>query len=572
MDRDFDHEVDALVIGSGAAGLTAALTAKAMGLDTVLIEKTKYYGGTTSFSGGGLWIPNNPVLQRDGMRDTPEEARRYLDEVLALWGDDVSPARREAFLSEGPRAVELLEQETAHLRFDWVKDYPDYHPELPGGKPEGRQIQPRAVDTRVLGAERDRMRRGRQLVPQPFGMWIRIDEARELSLVGTSWKARATAVRLGLRGLVATLQGKKMADAGGQMLVAGLRAGLLEHQVPVWLETPLTSLVTDDHGAVIGAVIELEDRPWRVSARRGVILASGGFERDEEMRHEYQQEPITASWTLGAPGNTGDGIRAGLAVGAKLALMDDAWWGPGLLTPDGRSTFLLAERQAPGGIMVNAEGDRFTNESAPYVNVCHAMYEGEASGISHVPCWFVVDQTFRKRYKLGGFLPRQPVPQAWFDAGVAKRAGTVRDLAGQMGVPPDKLVATIERFNGFTRAGHDLDFRRGESAYDRYYGDPKQRPNPCLGRVAQPPFLAFKVVPGDLGTKGGLLTDEHAQVLREDDSPITGLYAAGNTSAAVMGHEYPGPGATIGAAITFAYVAAKHLASLAPGPVPAAGK
>ncbi len=558
---DKDKEVDVLVIGSGAAGMAAALAANAFGLETLVIEKTKCFGGTTAYSGGGMWVPNNPVLKRAGMHDTPEDARRYLDEVLALHGDDVSPERREAFLAEGPLAIELLERETAHLRFDWVKDYPDYHPELPGGRVDGRQIQPRAVDTRILGAERSRQRRATLIVPQPFGMWIRIDEARELAMIGHSWRALALAVRLALRGAFASLKGKKMASGGGQMLVAGLRSGLLEKGIPMWLEAPLTALLTDDSGAVIGARIERDGEELRIGTRKGVILASGGFERNEGMRREFQREPVSSRWTLGAGGNTGDAIRAGIAIGAKASLMDDSWWAPGILTPDGRSVFLLTERQAPGSIMVNAEGARFTNESAPYVNFCHAMYEGDRTGVSHIPCWFVVDQKYRNRYKIGGFLPRQPIPKSWFDAGVVKRATSIAGLANQMGVPADRLEATVERFNSFSRTGEDLDFHRGQSAYDRYYGDPKQRPVPCLGPLERAPFYAFKVVPGDIGTKGGLLTDEHARVLREDGTPIVGLYAAGNTSASVMGHEYPGPGATIGAAVTFAYIAAKDLAS-----------
>jgi len=558
--KSWDHEVDALVVGSGAAGLVAALAARAMGLDTLLVEKTKYYGGTTAFSGGGLWIPNNPVLLRSGMRDTHEDARTYLDAVLALNDDEVSPARREAFLTEGPKAVEFLEQESEHLRFFWVKDYPDYHPELPGGTREGRQIQIGAVDGRILGAEHERMRRARLIVPQPFGMWIMIDEARELSLVGHSWKARLLAIRLGLRGLVALLQGKKMEPYGGQMLVAALRAALLDKGVPLWLSAPLSELVAED-GAVIGAVVERDGRPLRVRTRGGVIMAAGGFERNEEMRHEYQPEPTTNLWTLGAPGNTGDAIRAGLAVGASLSLMEDSWWAPGILTPEGRSVFLLTERQQPPGFIVNTNGERYTNESAPYVNVGHAMYEAGTAGATNVPSWFVVDRTFRNRYKLGPFLPRQRIPKAWFDSGVVVRSETITDLANKMQVPADKLQATVARFNGFARTGRDLDFRRGDSAYDRYYSDPKQKPNPCIGPVDTPPFFPFKLVPGDIGTKGGLLTDEHARVLREDGAPIAGLYAAGNVSASVMGHEYPGPGSTIGAAVTFGYVAAKHLAA-----------
>jgi 3-oxosteroid 1-dehydrogenase len=559
-DLEWDHEVDALIVGSGAAGLTAALAANANGLNTLVIEKTKYFGGTTAFSGGGLWIPNNPVLKRAGMKDSVEDARTYLDAVLALNGDDVSAERREAFLTEGPRAIEFLEQQSEHLKFIWVKDYPDYHPELPGGSTEGRQIQIDAVDGRILGAERGRMRRARLIIPQPFGMWIMIGEARELSLVGTSWKARILAVRLGMRGLAAQLRGKKIEPFGGLMLIAALRAALMDKGVPLWLSTPFTELVTVD-GAVVGAVVEHEGKALRIGVRGGVVLAAGGFERNEHMRHEYQLAPTTNMWTLGSPGNTGDAIRGGMAVGARLGLMEDSWWAPGILTPEGHSVFLLTERQAPPSFIVNTNGDRYTNESAPYVNVGHAMYEAGSAGETNVPSWFVVDQTFRNRYKLGPFLPRQRIPKTWFDSGVVVRSETIAGLAKKMQVPPDRLQATFERFNGFAQTGRDLDFHRGESAYDRYYSDPKQKPNPCIGPVAKPPFLAFKLVPGDIGTKGGLLTDEHAQVLGEDGAPITGLYAAGNSSASVMGHEYAGPGATIGPAVTFGFVASNHIAA-----------
>ncbi|MCZ7525858.1 MAG: FAD-dependent oxidoreductase [Acidimicrobiia bacterium] len=556
----WDHEVDVLVVGSGAAALAAAVTSNARGLDTLVVEKTRAFGGTTAYSGGGLWIPDNPVLRREGMADTHEEGRTYLDAVLALHDDDVSPERREAFLTEGPKAVELLERECPALRFDWVRGYPDYHPELPGGKSEGRQIQARPVDGRVLGDELASLRQIRPVYPQPFGMWIRIDEARDLPRIGRSWRVRGLVARLVARALVAKVQGKKMVRTGGQMLVAGLRAGLRDKQVPLWLRTPVVELCTDEDGAVTGAVVEREGRPRRVRARSGVILGAGGFERNEEMRHRYQQEPITNRWTLGASGNTGDLIRAGAALGAELGLMEDSWWVPGLLDPDGRCVFVLAERQLPGGIIVNGDGERYANESMPYVNLGHAMYEGQARGVTHVPSWMVIDARFRRRYVFGPFLPRQPVAKAWFESGVAVRADTIGELAGKMGVPPDRLQATVERFNGFARAGRDPDFHRGESAYDRFYADPLQTPNPCLGPIEKPPYLAFKLVPGDIGTKGGLLTDEHARVLREDGSVVPGLYAAGNTSSSVMGHDYPGPGSTLGAAVTFAYVAAEHVA------------
>jgi 3-oxosteroid 1-dehydrogenase len=340
-----------------------------------------------------------------------------------------------------------------------------------------------------------------------------------------------------------------------------MRAAMIEAGIPLWLSTPMEDLITDDQGHVVGAIVMRDGRPSRIRARGGVVLASGGFERNAELRTQYQAPPIGTEWTLGSTGSTGDGHRAGLRVDAALALMDDAWWGPGILLPSGAASFCLNERQLGGGIIVNSRGERFTNESAPYVNVVHAMYDGQATGVSHIPAWFVIHEPFRKRYKVGPLLPRQPIPKEWFDSGVAVQAPTIAELARKMGVPPDGLAATIDRFAGFAKSGVDVDFHRGDSAYDRYYADPHTGPNPCLGPLDTPPFYAFKLVPSDLGTKGGLVCDSHSRVLRDDGSVIDGLYAAGNTSASVMGHEYPGPGATIGPAVTFAYIAACHIST-----------
>jgi 3-oxosteroid 1-dehydrogenase len=558
----WDQEVDALVVGSGAAGLAAGLIAHHHGLDVLIIEKTDKFGGSTALSGGGIWIPNNHVLARDGMSDSAADARVYLDACLALNDDDVPVARREAFLTHGPRAIELLERISPHIRFEWVKDYPDYHPELPGGRPEGRQIQASAFDASVLGDELANLRPTLRLVPMPFGMWIMIQEGRHLALVGVSWRSRLLSVRLGIRGMWAKLRRRKMMASGGQMLVARLRAALLDAKVPLWRSTPLDELVTGRDGEVVGAVVTRDGSPVRVRTRRGVVIASGGFERDLDMRRRFQAEPVSDRWTLGSEGSTGDGQRLGAAIGAALGLMDDAWWGPGILLPSGGASFTLNERQLGGGMIVNSLGHRFTNESAPYVNVVHDMYAGHATGVSHIPAWFVVDERFRRRYKLGPFLPRQPIPSEWFDSGVAVRADTIGELADKMGVPPDGLAQTVARFASFAATGVDEDFRRGDSVYDRYYADLATKPNPCLAPIESAPFYAFKMVPGDLGTKGGLVCDEHSRVLRDDGTVIAGLYAAGNASASVTGHEYPGPGATIGPAITFASIAAHHMAQL----------
>jgi 3-oxosteroid 1-dehydrogenase len=278
------------------------------------------------------------------------------------------------------------------------------------------------------------------------------------------------------------------------------------------------------------------------------------------MRERYQAAPIGADWTVGSPGNTGDGILAGEAAGGVLALMDDAWWGPSIPLASG-PVFCLAERSLPGSLFVNAAGERFVNEAAPYVDAVHAMYDKHTDENPHIPCWMITDQRYRNRYVFTGMPPRKPLPRRWYKSGVVFKADSLAELAGQIGVSAEGLTKTVDKFNEFARTGKDTDFGRGDSAYDHYYGDPNCKPNPNLAPLAQPPFYAIKIVPGDLGTKGGLCTDDRARVLRADGNVIDGLYAAGNTSAMVMGRSYAGPGATIGPAMTFGYLAALDVAA-----------
>jgi 3-oxosteroid 1-dehydrogenase len=284
------------------------------------------------------------------------------------------------------------------------------------------------------------------------------------------------------------------------------------------------------------------------------------------MRVKYQRAPITTDWTVGAKANTGDGIQAAEKLGAALELMEDAWWGP-TVPLGGAPWFALSERNSPGSIIVNLAGKRFMNESMPYVEAVHHMYGGEhgqgAGPGENVPAWLVFDQQYRDRYIFAGLQAGQRIPKKWLDSGVIVQGPTIDELAAKTGLPGADLKATIERFNGFARSGVDSDFHRGESAYDRYYGDPTNKPNPNLGEISHPPYYAAKLVPGDLGTKGGIRTDVHGRALRDDGSIIEGLYAAGNVSAPVMGHTYPGPGGTIGPAMAFGYLAALHLAGKA---------
>ncbi|SFB46076.1 3-oxosteroid 1-dehydrogenase [Amycolatopsis marina] len=545
-------EFDVIVVGSGAAGMTAALAAARLGLDTVVIEKAGRFGGSTARSGGGVWIPGNEALQAAGVRDTPEQARQYL---AAIVGDIVPPERRDAYLDHGPAVVEFVHRNTP-LRLRWVRDYSDYHPEAPGGLPSGRSVEPRPLDGRILGPELAHLEP--PYSAPPMGVPITQADFRWLSLIARHPRGILRLVQLGLRGIAGRVTGKKLLSMG-QALAAGLRAGLQQAGVPVWLDTPLLSLHVED-ARVTGVLVRREGEEVLLRARSGVVLASGGFEQNEQMRVKYQRTPIGTEWTVGAEANTGDGINAGLALGAAVDLMDDAWWGPSIPLTGG-PWFALAERSRPGCLMVNARGERFVNESAPYVEAVHAMYGPGDGPAENIPAWLVFDQRYRNRYMFTGLGPRQPLPGRWYKAGIAARADTLAELAERIEVPADALTATVSRFNSFAATGVDADFGRGTSAYDHYYGDPRNRPNPSLGALEAAPYYAVRIVPGDLGTKGGLCTDVHARVLREDSSVIGGLYAAGNASAAVMGRTYAGPGATIGPAMVFGYLAAQHLAS-----------
>ena len=543
--------VDVLVVGAGGAGMTAALTAAHQGLDTLLVEKSDYFGGNTARSGGGVWVPGNYALKAAGVDDTPGAAKLYLASIV---GDEVPKERRETFIDRGPEMMDFV-RDHSPARFAWVPQYADYHPEAPGGRPGGRSVEPVPIDGRIIGDELAHLHP--PYSKTPANMVVTQANFRWLSLGFRTLRGPLTMLKVFARRFLATLRGQKLYGMGNALMI-GLRRGLQDAGVPLWYAAQLTDLVLEDD-RVVGARLLRDGQPVTVRARRGVVLCSGGFEFNLELRQKHQPSPITTEWSTGAPSNTGDGILAGIAAGSDTALLDDAWWGPTIPLPRG-PWFCLAERNLPGSIMVNGAGRRFMNEALPYVEAVHEIYAGEATGVSHVPAWLVMDQRYRNRYIFAGLGPRQPFPGHWLKSGVVVKSSTLEGLAEKIGVPADSLRETIARFNGFAASGTDEDFHRGESAYDKYYSDPTVKPNPSLAAIDQAPFYAVKIVPGDLGTKGGLVTDERARVLRPDGSVIPGLYAAGNTSAAVMGHTYAGPGATIGPAMTFGYLAALDLA------------
>ncbi|MFI8896156.1 3-oxosteroid 1-dehydrogenase [Streptomyces paradoxus] len=543
---------DVVVIGSGAAGMTAALTAARQGLSCVVVEKAPTFGGSAARSGAGIWIPNNSVILAAGVPDTPAKAAAYLAAVV---GPEVPADRQRAFLAHGPATISFV-MANSPLRFRWMEGYSDYYPELPGGLPNGRSIEPDQLDGTLLGAELAHL--NPPYMDVPAGMVVFSADYKWVALAAVNARGAAVAAQCLARGAKAATLGQKPLTMG-QALAAGLRAGLRSAGVPVWLGTPLTDLHVEN-GRVTGAVVTRDGTPGLVRARRGVIVGSGGFEHNAAMRERFQRQPIGTEWTVGAKENTGDGIRAGERLGAALDLMEDAWWGPAIPVP-GQPYFCLAERTLPGGLLVNGSGRRFVNEAAPYSDVVHTMYDVHDTDPA-IPCWLITDQNYRNRYLFKDVLPTLPFPDTWYDSGAAHKEWTLDALAASIGVPAAALRTSVNRFNAQARQGEDPDFHRGDSAYDHYYTDPSVHPNSCLAPLWLPPYHAFRIVPGDLGTKGGLRTDARARVLREDGSVIPGLYAAGNASAAVMGHSYAGAGSTIGPAMTFGYIAGRDVAGV----------
>ncbi|MFI8916630.1 FAD-dependent oxidoreductase [Streptomyces sp. NPDC053513] len=551
MNDQWDHTYDVVVVGSGAAGMAAALTARLRGLTALVVEKTDVYGGSTALSGGAIWVPNNFHLDAAGLGDTPEKARAYLDATV---GDRVPAERKDAYVTHGPRMVREFHDRTA-VRFVYTPGYSDYYPERLGGYPQGRSVEPQVFDFRKLGAEqRATMRRAG--LPT-YGLTITSKDFRQLNMVARTWAGRRTALKVGARAVGARLTGREPLSLG-EALIARMRHSLDALGADLWLSAPMTGLVEED-GRVTGVRITRNGRELTVRAKGGVVLAAGGFSHDQRLREKHLPAPTSTEWSSAAEGQTGDALEPAVALGAATDLMDKVWGAPSVVPPEGRPFFLVADRGVPGMVIVDAAGERYANEAAPYHEFVDAMYAHDRPGASTVPSWLILDATARARYIFMGLFPGQPFPKPWLESGFVRKAATVEELADRIGVAPARLRATVDRFNGFARAGRDEDFHRGESVYDRYYGDPTL-PNPNLAPLERGPYYAIPVHPGDIGTKGGLVTDATARVLREDGTPIDGLYASGNVSSAVMGETYPGPGATIGPAMTFSWLAAGHIA------------
>jgi 3-oxosteroid 1-dehydrogenase len=549
----FDETHDFVVVGSGGGSMCAGLVMRRAGKSVLIMEKNDLIGGSTAKAGGVMWIPNNRFMARDGVDDSFDKAATYLDAVVGD-RDDTPGAIRErrlTYLREAPEMLDFLIGQG--IRFNRAPYWPDYYTNAPGGSAEGRTVLADLFDINELGEWKDKLRPNKFQLPAP------IVEAMSLPLIRVSWKARLQAVKVVLRGMAAKLTGKHWVTAGAALQARMLQAALREG-VQLRTHSPVNEVIVEGDRCV-GVVTEKDGKPWRVGARLGVLLNAGGFAHNQEMRDRYIPN-TRKEWTHAAPGDTGDMHREMMRIGAKMGHMNEFVGNQMILPPaSAEPAGVQTQLAKPHAFLVDQSGLRYMNEGGSYMLFCQQMLERHKT-VPAVPSWMIMDSRFMRRYMLADTMPGSRKPEAWFDSGFLKKADTIEDLARACGIPPQTLASTTARFNGFARAGKDVDFGRGDSAYDRFLGDFTHRPSNTLGTVEEGPFYAVQVVPGDVGTYGGVVTDSAARVLREDGGVIQGLYATGTTTAGVMGRAYPGAGCSIGPSFTWGFVAAKHAAGL----------
>lgn len=558
------HECDVLVIGSGAGGLSTAVSAAHRNLNVLVVEKEPVYGGTTARSGGWMWIPCNAPARRAGVEDSADKARTYLKHEA---GSHFDERRVDAFLEAGPKAVDFYEQNT-DLQFDLGPTFADYHPDAPGGMDGGRSIVARPFDGRELGPE---IKRLRPPLAEITFLGMMIGSGKELLHFFNVLRSPVSAFYVGklfvkfLRDMA--FHGRPMRLMNGNALVARLAKSCFDKGVPIWTRSPVRELVRDGKNRVSGAIVDTAEGPVEIVARRGVVLAAGGFPQDPVRRKElFPHAPTGYEHASPAPpGNTGDGLRLGEAAGASVdtSLPHAAAWVPisRPVKPDGTlGTFPhFVDRSKPGVIAVTRSGRRFVNEANSYHDFCQAMVARCNEENGEVCAFFVADRHVLRKYGIGYVKPA-PVPfRQHVRSGYLYEGRTLEELAERIGADPAGLRRTVENFNRHAEHGEDPEFGKGSTSYNRSLGDPDHKPNPCVAPIRKGPFYAVKLVVGDLGTFAGLRCNENAQVLAEDGRPIPGLYSVGNDAASIMGGNYPGGGITLGPAVTFGYIAARHI-------------
>ena len=563
----WDDSYDVIVAGTGAGGMSAALTAAIEGLSVLLVEKHDRVGGSTAISGGAVWIPMNAQTEAAGHPDDENKVWRYMQATVA---NSAPVEMQKAFLRNGPLALEFLSKHT-DVQLVARTYSPDYYPDRDGANLGGRSLDPLPFDGREFGAHFAELRDPLPEFTVLGGMMVNMTDARNLLAATRSFAAWKASMKLVLRYWADRLRGYHRGTRLllGNALAARLFKSVLDRRIPYWLSSPAEKLLRDANGRVVGLQVRREGRLVSLRARRGVVMATGGFPWDAQLRAELYPQP-TGSWSMSPEQNSGDGIRMAREAGGVLGPMGSspAFWTPIsiLKRPDGselRYPHLVWDRAKPGLMAVNASGRRFVNESTSYHEFVRGMYRSHLDAPT-LPAFLICDNDFIERWGLGLALPGGRPRDHLVRAGYLYRAGTLEALAAQMGIDSAGLNASADQFNGAAELGRDEAFGKGSTSYNQYLGEPGYTPNPCLGPLARGPFWGVKVYAGDIGTAYGVHCNEQAQALDADGRVIAGLYAAGNDMHSVMGGEYPAPGITLGPALTFGWVAAQHILGAQP--------
>jgi succinate dehydrogenase/fumarate reductase flavoprotein subunit len=557
--ENWDREVDVIIMGAGAAGMTAAIVSKNEGFEPLVLEKTDQVGGTSAWSVGMLWFVDSVPMQAAGFKDSLDKARKYFASTV---GTSVDRSLQEAYIQQGRTALDYL------LRNSELKvmalDYPDYHPELDGGM-FGRAHAPLEFDARKLGTHFKTLRAPLPAFAPFGGMMLDLVDLLHFLSFTKSARSFFHVMKRFLRYGVDRLsyhRGTRL--VGGNALIARLYKTMLDRQIEIWLKSSASKLIIEN-GAVIGAEVVRDGRTQRIRARRGVIIATGGYPGNQKMREEHSRKP-TVELGLGLPSNVGEGIRLGLSAGGRLDhnSEDTGYYVPMSVLQNDKGAKVLwghfmLDRPKPGFIAVGKDGNRFTNEAASYHAFTLGMFDAGA-----IPAYLIADAATVKKYGIGVILPGSLSLRRYEKAGYLFSGRTLSELAGKIGVDPGRLQRSVARNNEFAATGVDTDFGKGSSAYNIYKGDPTHSPNPCLGPIEHGPFYAVMLMPGDFGTSRGLVTGSHGEVLDQDNRPIAGLYACGNDMNSPVGGHYIGAGITLGPALTFGYLAAMSLSASEP--------